>query len=112
MDETKPETWLLCEPEYDPNVRLAQKLLPSWFVTRMMTDEWYFGLLLTTGHVVAINHINKVQQAADGSIWIDVEMDIHPPSRDDLRIFGAPVDRPTATINAAHVVWAFELADT
>jgi hypothetical protein len=33
----------------DNEVRQAKKLLPAWFVPRMMEDEWVFGLLLVTG---------------------------------------------------------------
>jgi hypothetical protein len=36
------------------DVEAAEKLLPAWFVPRMMTDEWVFGLLLVTGQVLAI----------------------------------------------------------
>ena len=106
----------------DDEVEAAQKLLPAWFVQRMMTDEWTFGLLLATGQVLVINRIASVHQAADGSIWLDVEM---REKREDswlepelgkmpsnLNYLLAPTERNDASINAAHVVAAFELAST
>jgi hypothetical protein len=93
------------------------RLLPAWFVPRMMQDAWSFGLLLTTGHVLCIETIERIRQAADGSLWLDVSM-IRDVSflreiwGKNLNLIGAPTDRLTASVNAAHVIWAFELADT
>jgi DNA-binding XRE family transcriptional regulator len=53
---------------------VASRLLPAWFIPRMMTDTWSFGLTLVTGLTLAISSILDVQQAADGSIWLDVRM--------------------------------------
>ena len=92
-------------------------LLPSWFVPRMATDQWCFGLLLPGGVVMVITHISNVTQAADGSIWLDVEMDEGDFWVDRVRNQGltpllSPTSRTTASVNAAQVIAAFEMADT
>jgi hypothetical protein len=89
------------------------KLLPAWFVPRMRMDCWQFGLLMTTGHTIGISSIVDVHQAADGSLWLDVSMltsDYEGIA--DVPLFLAPTSRTFASINAAHVVAAFELSDT
>jgi hypothetical protein len=63
------EFWMDC----DEHTRTACRLLPAWFVPRMMTDYWSFALLLTTGHTVNITDISDVRMTADG-LWIDVEL--------------------------------------
>jgi hypothetical protein len=91
------------------------KLLPAWFVPRMTGDEWFFGLLLDTGVALAISHINRVHQSADNNIWLDVEMLTDVPfgaERLPMKMITAPTSRLTASVNAAHIVCAFELADT
>lgn len=96
----------------------GEDLLPAWFSARMSSDNWSFGLLLSNGWVMAINTITRFSQAADGTIWIDVEMaeerlgfwDGNLPK--DTVIFRSPTTRTTASLNAAHVIAAFELADT
>jgi hypothetical protein len=88
----------------------AESLLPAWFVPRMMTDWWHFGLLLVTGEVLAIENILDVR-GSPGNIWIDVRMSKYKFS-DVLAIpwprAYSPTDRTEASVNAAHV--AFELA--
>jgi hypothetical protein len=105
--------------EYDEHLKRTYAILPAWFVGRMSDDTWSFGLLLVTGHVIGISTINNIHQAADGSIWLDVEMlddDAMFPSSSRMRHWPkpltAPTSRLTASINAAHVVCAVELADT
>ena len=61
--------------------REAIRLLPVWFTERMMTDAWFFGLLLETGHTLCIERIVEVTQGDDGTIWLDVVMMTKPPSR-------------------------------
>ncbi len=93
----------------------VQRILPAWFVGRMMDDEWSFGLLLSCGVVLAISNIRRMHQAADGTVWLDVWMlDRLPTWAENLpmKTIVAPTERLIASINAAHVVWAFELADT
>lgn len=98
--------------EDDPHIEAAMRILPAWFVPRMMTDEWSFGLLLITGQILCLTHINSVHRAGDGSVWLDVEMmragDVWVPKNG----FVAPTSRTWASVNAAHVIAAFELADT
>jgi hypothetical protein len=97
----------------DEVLETALKLLPAWFVPRMMDDEWTFGLLLVTGHVLVIHHIDAVHEAANRTIWLDVRMctvvggPIAP-----LNYLFAPTERTMASVNAAHVVAAFELASS
>src|SRR5260370_22598359 len=81
----------------------AKKLLPAWFVPRMMSDEWQFGLLLTTGDILCISTINEVRQAADGAVWLDVEMlDGASYEPEESRFLVAPISsRLTASVNAA-----------
>ena len=100
-------------PLFDPiaaKVERCRKLLPAWFVPRMMEDAWVFGLLLSTGKVLAIEHIDEVRQAADGSLWIGIDM-----CRDPANAWAAihpPTSRTRASVNVAHIVCALELADT
>lgn len=89
-----------------------------WFLRRMMNDNWCFGLLLTGGIMVAITHILRTRVTRDGTLWIDVEMmdgkDIHGMMAIPVpfTVVGAPTSRTDASINAAHIIWAIELADT
>ena len=48
----------------------------------MMFDEWHFGLVLSTGQVLFIERVSDVRQAADGSIWIDVDMHTQEDAKD------------------------------
>jgi len=101
------------EEDYPASTMEAMELLPAWFVKRMMTDAWHFGLLTTSGTVIGIHQIHRTYQAADGSIWIDVElMSVYPPAVAENSMFIAPTSRTQASINTSHIVTAFELADT
>ncbi len=42
------------------DVDMALSLLPVWFISRMMTDIWEFGLLLTTGQMIIVENIKTV----------------------------------------------------
>jgi len=96
----------------------ATALLPAWFTERMLSDVWTFGLKLATGEVMVIDTINEVRRASDGSIWLDVSLvEEFEPLNETVRALGdcfiwAPTSRTDASVNAAHVVAAFELADT
>ncbi|CAN5729743.1 hypothetical protein BH23CYA1_BH23CYA1_00930 [soil metagenome] len=90
-----------------------KEILPVWFTERMMGDEWSFGLMTTTGVVICINSISSISQAADGSIWLDVDLmpdEVTPVS--GMTMFCAPTSRTKASLNASHIIAAFELADT
>ena len=95
-------------------IERALKLLPAWFVPRMMDGTWCFGLVLSTGRTLAIENIYDVHQAADGSLWIEVRMSANCGHIKDFGghpVITAPTARDHASINASHVVMAFELAD-
>ena len=99
-------------------------LLPVWFTGRMMDDVWGFGLLMDNGIMIGIHTINRIRQAADGSLWLDVRlMDhqfgvfrIHEWEEQGKGKFmkGIALDdhRQTATINASRIVAAFDIADS
>lgn len=91
----------------------SETLLPAWFVPRMMSDHWFYGLMMTNGTIIPINDICEVHQDASGTLWLDVGLcefgDREVPG---FNVFNAPTSRLTASINASHVMAAFELADT
>lgn len=100
-------------PRHDP-------LLPAWFITRMTSDRWSFGLLTANNTIIGISGIHNIIRDVQGELWLDVEL----LSADDMWlqflqkkypgafVLGAPVKRLNATIKASHIVAAFELADT
>jgi hypothetical protein len=99
---------------YGEDVNRAERLLPAWFITRMMTDDWSFAFLMVTGDLVHLTCIEAVHLGADG-IWLDVSLS----ERTDIqgkhiagRHIGAPTERTRASINARHIVMAFETAYT
>lgn len=86
---------------------------PPWFMGRMLTDVWSFGLLMCDGTVIGIQAIEHIKQTADGTIWIDVTlMDSISWPDDFTKKFVAPTSRLEASINTSHIMAAFELADT
>jgi hypothetical protein len=99
--------------EFFPGLNEATEILPAWFVPRMITDTWSFGLLLSTGDILGIASIASVHQDASGEIWLDVEM-MEGHWRDEWgrKVLCAPTSRSAATVRASAVVMAFELADT
>ena len=90
----------------------AQRLLPTWFVSRMMTDVWPFGLLLSDGTLMCIEQIRDVRLGADG-VYLDVIlMDAPPPQAPSrFRWLWAPITRTRASLANRAVMAAFELAD-
>ena len=94
------------------------RILPAWFVPRMMTDNWFFGLLMVSGITIGVERIEKLHRDAAGNIWLDVVLLDRLPSHDAVphlslkTFFVAPTSRTTASINASHVMAVFELADT
>jgi hypothetical protein len=101
-------------PTSTQDAKEAARLLPAWFIERMMTDHWRFGLVLATGGVLEVERIEAVHQAADDSIWLDVRLQESSFTSEvsGMPTLLAPSSRTTASVNAAHVVAAFELADT
>lgn len=98
------------EADREAEIETALKLMPGWFVSRMMTDDWHFGLMMSNGITIGIHTVNRVWQAADQTIWLDVELMTDNPFSTEVLI--APTSRTKASINASHVLLAFELADT
>ena len=91
-----------------------KEMLPGWFSERMTTDHWLFGLMVSTGQIIVITHIEKIYQAQNGSVWIDVELarfSDYAITPDDNWYF-APTTRVSATINANHIVAAFDLMES
>lgn len=93
----------------------AQELMPVWFVPRMMSEQWIYGLMMSYGQLIAIEIINDITRAADGSIWIEVTLapaDDYWGTNYDPSVFGAPTTRRKASINVAHIAAALDLIDT
>ncbi|MBF0401217.1 MAG: hypothetical protein HQL90_10665 [Magnetococcales bacterium] len=94
------------------------RILPAWFVPRMMTDNWFFGLLMVSGITIGVERIEKLRRDAAGNIWLDVILldrlmsHMAVPYKSTKTFFVAPTSRTTASINASHVMAVFELADT
>ncbi len=91
-----------------------------WFVSRMMMDTWFFGLLVTGNLVIVVERINRIREHG-GIVWLDVEMSPRNESLETrsatftpsgLRLMFSPTDRTQASIRADAVIAAFELADT
>jgi hypothetical protein len=99
----------------DARIEEASRLLPAWFVPRMMGEEWVYGLMMASGNVIAVERIEAVRRAADGALWLDVSLapadDYWGGNNYDPSVFGAPSSRRRASVNAAHVAAAFELVD-
>ena len=89
----------------------AAEILPAWYTTRMMRDDWLFGLLTATGQMIAIKRITAIP---DDGKWIDVEL----ADKDDTDLVAnyplqlvravAP-DRTSASIQIGMIVAAVDL---
>jgi hypothetical protein len=81
-----------------------------WWLDRMSGDDWSFGLLL------CVDHVEGWHRDEAGNLWVTVEMTLEANVLKAASpwgiVIGAPTSRSTASINAAHVVAAIELADT
>ena len=97
---------------------VSRALGGAWFGERMSTDSWPFGLLLSTGAVIVITTITGAVKAEDGSVWLDVELDTNRQGYwtgilpKGTPVFVSPTRRTKASLNVAHIVAAFEMADT
>ena len=99
--------------EFDERIGQAVKLLPAWFIPRMMSDSWSFGLVCTGGLVLGIKTILAVHQDAHNKFWLDVELISYWESKQfEFAVVGAPTSRTTASVAVDHVIYALELADT
>jgi hypothetical protein len=91
-------------------------LLPAWFTEQMMTKAWNYGLLTVTGNILAISKINKITRDDTGNLWLDAEMlNYHVRGSVEINVLSkiliAPTERTRVSINASHIVAAFELTD-
>ena len=89
---------------------IMQQVLPVWYVRRMSEDSWGFGLLLTSGDILAIERIKGL---SSDKAWIEVVL---KPKHDDLpaEMFGtpiiyAPTDRLSASVRVEQISAAFEI---
>ena len=100
--------------DFDERIGQAGKLLPAWFIPRMMSDHWFFALVCTGGLVLGIETIDAVHQDANGRLWLDVKLLPADEARriDLVAVVGAPTSRRTASVAVDHVIYALELADT
>jgi hypothetical protein len=91
-------------------------LLPAWFTEQMMSEVWNYGLLTVTGDILAISRINKITRDDVGNLWLDAEMlNYHVRGNGDdsvrSKILIAPTENTQVSINASHIVAAFQLTD-
>ena len=98
--------------QYADTADEAKKLLPAWFIPRMMTGDCQFGLLLSSGIVLPISKIRGVAQDAAGDIWLDVAMVTYKGGAVlGIKVPNLPTSKLEASVNAKHVVAALELSD-
>lgn len=91
----------------------AEALLPAWFIGRMMTDNWTFGLSLTTGKTLVICTIHDLKRDCTGKLWIEVEMArTKVLDADGPEFIYAPTERTSASVAVDQIVFAYEMAST
>ena len=91
------------------NAGKAAEILPAWYTSRMMQDQWYFGLVTTDGHTIAIGRISAI---SDNGKWMDVELltsDEVPVDRNTKFITAVAEDRRSASIQIEKIVMAYEI---
>ena len=91
----------------------AEGALPAWFIPRMMDNSTgAYCLMLSTGLVMAVQRIDRLHRASDGGLWLDVELAERPAYASERKagIFYAQSHGQEATVNASHVVTAFEFS--
>ena len=87
----------------------AAEILPAWYTSRMMQDQWYFGLVTTDGHTIAIGRISAI---SDDGKWMDVELLTSvevPNDRNTKFITAVAEDRRSASIQIEKIVMAYEI---
>lgn len=86
------------------------EILPVWYIERMAQDEWGFGLLLTSGDVLAISRIIAV---SDDGHWLEARLldrDSGPEEIGGHKIlYAALEDRETVSVKIEHIQAAFEI---
>lgn len=91
------------------NVSKVAEILPAWYTSRMMQDQWFFGLVTTDGHTIAIGKISSI---SDNGKWMDVELltaDEVPNNKDTKFITAVADDRRSASIQIEKIVMAYEI---
>lgn len=88
-----------------------EKKLPPWFTSRLMEEEFYYGLLTTSGTIIGIDLIRGFSQMPDGSIWMDVSLigGKVPDNLSNMPYLISPSQPSTATININQIIAAFDL---
>jgi len=107
--------WLKIREDSKKAYNLA--INPSWFVDRMMSDEWYFGLVTNQGQIIAINKINSI---SDDGKWLEVTLltndevsKIEKRIPHNIQYLSAVADdRITASVLVSNIVLAFEIASS
>jgi hypothetical protein len=104
-EKIKAKVTLLTNSEH------AFEVVPAWYTSRMMTDDWLFGLLTSDGRMIAITRITAV--SSDG-MWMPVELAENDQLSSDLSKYGIPVtavaqDRTKASVQIDSVVAAMDL---
>lgn len=89
----------------------AAEILPAWYTSRMMSDQWCFGLWIVSGQMIAITNIKSL---SDDGEWMDVELaevsDLPKPYADNRDVIVAVArDRTRASIKIANIVAATDL---
>ena len=88
-----------------------------WFVSRMMTGTWVYGLLLTGNVVIVVERIDEIWEENGEIVWLDVEMstrdrlDLLESPPPGLTLMFSPTKRTRSSVRADAVLAAFELAD-
>tara|TARA_R110000868_G_scaffold108548_1_gene296180 strand:+ start:698 stop:1006 length:309 start_codon:yes stop_codon:yes gene_type:complete len=92
----------------------AGRILPAWFVSRMMTDEWQFAFVLSDGTQLALTRIDWVVRDSTGRIWLDVRL-MAPRYREShtgWNLTYAPTARVRSSVSVDHIMYAIEIGDT
>lgn len=87
----------------------AAEILPAWYTERMMMDQWFFGLVTTDGHTIAVGNITAI---SDDGKWMDVDLltsDEVPDNENTKFITAVADDRRSASIQIEKVIMAYEI---
>jgi len=89
----------------------ASEVLPAWYTSRMMSDDWLFGLLTNDGRTLVIKRITAL---SDDGKWMDVELSTFDFTPDTgfgggNHVFAISDDRTKASVQVSSIVAAIEL---